>query len=413
MLLQRLRLFLRHKLWFRPALASLFSVAIAAAALLLGNHFEGRFDLDISEESLVTLFGIFASSMLSVATFTVSAIVTAASSASTTSTPRAARFILSDSTAQTVLSAFIAAFIYSICGILALKAFHYGHAGRFILFIGLIAIVIFVLLSFINWVDHVMKLGRLSNTIERLHDAALSSLTPKTAGALGANTWDGAPSEDAAAVFPDGFGYVVDLGLGNLQELACENDCQIYLFVRPGEHVETTAPIAYVMPADAKTPELASAINGCIVLGSTRESDSDVRFNILNLTETADRALSPAVNDPGTAVNILNVLVEVIEKWAKLQADEETHKIAFDRLHALPLTAREIVNDAFTPIARDGAGSVEIGVRLQKVLRALKRMGVDDLTQEADAMSKTALELSDAALIANEHNARVHQAAKA
>ena len=32
-LLQRLRLFLRHKLWFRPALASLFSVAIAAAAL--------------------------------------------------------------------------------------------------------------------------------------------------------------------------------------------------------------------------------------------------------------------------------------------------------------------------------------------------------------------------------------------
>lgn len=409
-LLQKLRRYFRQRLWFRPAMASLFSVAMAAGALFFGREVEGRFDLDISEESLVSLFGIFASSMLSVATFTVSAIVTAASSASNSTTPRASRFVLSDKTAQTVLSAFIAAFIYSICGILALKAFHYGHAGRFILFVGLIAIVIFVLLSFINWVDHVMKLGRQSTTIQKMHDAAMESMNAEGAGTFGAKPWDGRRSDDFVPVYSSQFGYVVDLGMEGLQDAATKQDCNIYLAVRPGEYVEVTTPIAYVAPKPEALEALAGAIRSCVTLAPSREADHDIRFNIVNLAETADRALSPAVNDPGTAINILNVLLEVIAKWADLQRRDDTVQVRYERLHVQPITPREILNDAFTPIARDGAGVVEIGIRLQKVLAAISRLGHPELAVQAGALSKTALDLSDTALVSEEHRRLVRAA---
>jgi uncharacterized membrane protein len=413
LLISRFRRFIRSKLWFRPALASLFSISIATGALLFGRVYDGQVGLDISEDSLVALLSIFASSMLSVATFTVAAIVTAASSASASTTPRASRFVLSDATAQTVLSAFIAAFIYSVTSILALKAFHYGNAGRFILFGGLVVIVSFVLVSFINWVDHVMKLGRQSTTIRKLRDAALDSMTPLLAGPLGGKLWLGDVPPESAGVMPEEFGYVIDIDMECLQACAQKAECEIILAVRPGEFVEPSTPYAYVQPASALSAEVSREIVKAVLVEDAREEHHDIRFNIVNLAETADRALSPAVNDPGTAVNIMNVLLEVIARWAQLQKDAEKDaaEVSFDRVFLPPLAARELINDAFTPIARDGAGVVEIGVRLQKVLAALSRMGVRELSDEAQAMSRVALELSDKALVSEKHRNRVREAA--
>jgi uncharacterized membrane protein len=160
------RQFARH-LWIRPTLAALLSMGLAAFAYWFGQTFEQRFDLNISEDSLVSLLGTFASSMLSVATFTLAGIITAASSASNSTTPRASRLILADNTVQFVLSSFVAAFIYGFVSIFALKAFHYGNNGRFILFLGLIGIVSLVLVAFLRWVNYAMRLGRQSTTIEK------------------------------------------------------------------------------------------------------------------------------------------------------------------------------------------------------------------------------------------------------
>jgi uncharacterized membrane protein len=78
-----------------------------------------------------------------------------------------------------------------------------------------------------------------------------------------------------------------------------------------------------------------------------------------------------------------------------------------------PLTAEELVNDCFTPIARDGASAVEVGIRLQKVLQALARAGHPELSLAAKTMSATALELAEHSLVANAHKIKVAQAAAA
>ncbi len=50
-------------------------------------------------------------------------------------------------------------------------------------------------------------------------------------------------------------------------------------------------------------------------IGTIRTFDQDPRFGLCVLTEIAERALSPAVNDPGTAIDILGRAVRVLSLW--------------------------------------------------------------------------------------------------
>lgn len=407
----RARRLLTRNLWIRPAIASLFSMAMAAGAYFFGRSYDGRFDLDIDEPALVSLFTIFASSMLTVATFTVSAIVTAASSASNSTTPRASRLVLGDSKAQIVLSAFIAAFIYSIISILALKVLHYGNAGRFVLFAGLLGIVAFVLVSFVNWVDHAMKLGRQDTTIERLSEAALNLMRPEHVGTWGAVAYDGAAPAAALGIAAPSVGYVSELDVERLQDIAEALGGAVYLTVRPGDFVDARQPFAYLTPVSDAAREREADVREAVDIASTREFDTDVRFGLVNLAETADRALSPGINDPGTAIAILGRQLEVITRWADVVSGDACSEVRHDRVYMPPLAADEIVRDCFTPIARDGAGAVEVGIRLQKTLAAVVRLNRPDMTRAALEMSETALALAEAALVAEPHKARVRKAA--
>lgn len=409
----RLQRLIRDKLWLRPALASAFAILMAVAAYVLGQQFDSKVGLQISKEGLVSLLGVFASGMLTVATFTVTSIITAGSSAATLTTPRAARLVVTDPVAQFVLSAFIAAFIYSVVGIIALNAFAYGPAGRLILFGGLVVIFMLVLVSFVNWVDRATKLGRQSTVIDMLREAAIDSIRPLHVGTLGAQVYDGSVPAGAHPIYPEAVGYVVSIDVKAVQKFCEENDCRVFYVTRPGELVAPTEPIAYIgATAPSLDDEHRSLVFRAVELNRSRVHDCDIRHNLLNLTETADRALSPAVNDPGTAIIILNVILEALTRWSLVRKTSEALDVTHDRVAIPALTARELVNDAFTPIARDGAGHVEVAVRLQNVLRTLARLGDGALTPELLIMSDDALEMATSALVATHHQQRVAEVAR-
>lgn len=419
--LERLGRRLRENLWLGPAIAAAFAIGLASFAYVVGNRYDADVSLDIEQSALVTLLSIFATSMLTVATFTLTAIASSANAVSTSTTPRASRYVLSDGRGQLVLSAFIAAFIYSVVGIFAVTAFSYGKFGRFVLFLGLIAVITLVLIAFVAWIDHVLKLGRQHVMIDRLQDLAIHSMRPDSVGTFGARRGEGDGGDDGLAVHPTAPGYVVAVDVEALQRLAEHLDAEVVLLTRPGEMVEPTQPFARVRGLDDERPTLddeqldddavVRCVRDTIETARQRQHDHDVRFNVINLSETADRALSPGVNDPGTAINVLFVLVCVFDRWAEVARDPATREVRFDRVVVPTLDADELVTDAFTAIARDGAGAVEVGVRLHKTLRALERMGVPELAIAARSMAELALELSDDALVSTAHRERLHAVA--
>lgn len=406
-----LKTYLTAQMWLKPTLASVASIGVAIVALYFGQLYQGPVPIELDTSALKGLLSIMASSMLAVATFSVSAIVTAVSSVSNSTTPRAARLVLGDRTTQNVLASFIAAFIYSMIAILALEALPFDRIGRFLIFVGLVVIVVWVLIALIRWIDHVTKLGRVETTIERISRAALDMARPEIVGAWGAHAYDGAMPAAAAVAQADRVGYVTHISTRALQDLAERLDVAIYMTVRPGDFVDVKSPIAYLSPVSEKVREALDEVRENIAIAPNRAYGEDFRFGLVNLAETADRALSPGINDPGTAIQILGRQLAVITAWSEARSKQAANEVVFDRVYLPKLEAAEIVRDCFTPIARDGAGAVEVGVRLQKTLAALVRLDVAQLTEAALAMSDEALQQAEAALVATPHKQRVRQAA--
>lgn len=391
---------IRERLWVRPLVMGLVSILAAYLASVAD-----RFDIaqtvpTISSDTIETLLRISASSMLVIATFAVGAMLSAYSSAARGATPRAFTLVLADDVSQNALSSFIGAFIFSIIALVALMNGYYEEAGRFVLFLLTITVFIIVIFNFVRWVDKIARLGRLATTIDKVEKAAEQALVSRRdSPTLGGSRASGEPR--GHAVHAGEIGYVRHIDVASLQSLAEEQGMQIRVAALPGALASPCKPLAYVdvQPGD----EDCAAIVKAFVIGGDRTYDEDPRFGLIVLAEIASRALSPAVNDPGTAIDIIGTLVRLFTIWTdeegkpkdKDQNEEEGEdggeEVKFDHVEIPQLAVGDMFDDAFNAIARDGAGMFEVCMRLQKALCDLYAIGDEEMREAARTHSERAL----------------------
>ena len=120
---------------------------------------------------------------------------------------------------------------------------------------------------------------------------------------------------------------------------------------------------------DPATESLREAFS----IGTQRSFEQDPRFGLSVLAEIASHALSPAVNDPGTAIDVIGRAVRVLSLWKGRSEAQEAPIPECSRVFAPALDVDDMFDDIFGPIARDGAEIIEVGVRLQKALCLLGR----------------------------------------
>ena len=394
---------LRTRLWIKPALTGLVAVGWIEMAYI-ASSWQMKPPFEIDRDVVLSLLQILASTMLTVAIFAVTAMVSAFSAVTTTATPRASRLIMQDRSSQNALAAFLSAFIYAIVALVAVSAIPYGTLGRFFLFVGYVLIIAWVLVSFIRWVDQVSNLGRVSDTIRRVEAACQEAFTdPATAGTLGARPAPADAPETGLLLTTQKIGYLQFVDVEALQDAAHEWQATIRLLVRPGAFLDRCRPLASVIgPAslvldDEKKERLLKAFT----LGEERQAESDPRFGLVMLAEIADRALSPGINDPGTAIAVIGSQVRLLCRWADATRDEE--EVKFPAVEVPPLLAADLLDDAFTPIARDGAAMYEVGTRLQKAFLALQTTHHTELATAARHHSRLALEQALAKLPTQYH----------
>lgn len=382
---------LRSRLWVKPSIMGFAAVLWVSGAYIASDKLPGKLLVDIDGKVLINLLGIMASTMLTVATFSVAAMVNAYSAVSTTATPRATRILMQDRSTQNSLTAFLSAFIYSIIALVAISvAPYYGIGGRFLLFAGYVAMIVWVLVSFIKWVDRVSKLGRMGDTLEHVERSCKEAFgSGETMGTLGAKNAQCNPPE-GGRVMSGIIGYVQNIDVSALNEIASELETTIRVIERPGAFVDPTDALVAVADHDELDDELTERIKGCFQLGDTRRVGSDPRFGLILLSEIADRALSPAVNDPGTAIAVLGIQSRLMEDW-KCHLSSE-NEVKYENVEVKPLDPEDLLDDAFTAISRDGAAFFEVGSRIQKSLAALAKCGNESLAKAARRHSDLALE---------------------
>lgn len=376
-------LFLRRlarKIWFRAALFSLLAMLLALASKFAVPFVPFEITANIGQDSVGSILTILASSMLAVTTFSLTAMVSAYSSATTIATPRATQLLIADPTSQNALSTFLGGFLFAIVGIIALSTGYYGEEGRILLFLGTIAMVALIAVTLLRWIAHLTSFGRMADVIDRVEDAATRSMREFAAapnlGGLPAVT---IPAE-AVEIRGEASGYVAHIDVAELERLGEAHDLELHVLALPGANVHPARPLLRVVGRvdDAIRDDLCRSFD----VGRHREYDQDPRFGLIVFAEIGSRALSPATNDPGTAIEVLGALQRV---FPVLLRAGWPHAPTCKRVFVPRPQLADMVADAFRPIGRDGAGMIEVAIRLQKTLAALAEVDRDAAPHFAEA----------------------------
>ena len=349
-----------RRIWFRAALFSLSSVAVALLAAFVAPYVPYEISTKIGSDAVDNILGILASSMLAVTTFSLTAMVSAVSGASSTITPRATQLLVEDSTAQNALSTFIGAFLFSIVGICALSTGIYGKSGRVILFVGTIVVIAVIVVTLLRWIGHLASFGRVGSTIDRVEKVAVQALARSGQAVTFETSAPASPSSERA-VFVDKIGYITHIDLAALDRVARRFGCVVHVRAMPGSFVTTTRVVASVYGEADCDAEIREAFT----VDHHRQFDHDPRLGLVVLSEIAARALSPSVNDPGTAIAVLGSGVRVMGAFLE---DSRSCSPAMEGVHLPRLSIGDLLDDLVRPIARDGAGVIEVAIKLQHSL---------------------------------------------
>ncbi|TQO36746.1 putative membrane protein [Arenibacter algicola] len=400
---------IREHLWFRPFLFCLLSVAGALIAHQADGIGINDIVPNIDKESIGGLLDTIAASMLVISIFAVASMLSAFSSASSTATPRSFKIVVTDDVSQNALSVFIGAFIFSIVATIALDNGYYEKAGRFILFLFTLILFAIVILTFLRWVDRISRLGRLEHTINQVETVASKSLSAYIKNpSLKALTINGIfPNENA--VMANSIGYIQHINLEDLQSLAEEFELKIRLNCIPGKFVHSNFAIThFVMDKnkDIDIDNIRKGINNTILVGQTRLFDEDPRFGLISLTEIASRALSPGINDPGTAIQIIGSHERLFFLWNKEIENSNETEVVYNRIEVPEISMEDFFDDAFRPIARDGADNIEVMLRLQKALNSIATINNLDIKENVIRNSRDAYERAQKA-INSEHDLNI------
>lgn len=333
---------LTKKLWLRATLFSLLGVATALISILLKDSIPFSLSARIGADAVDNILSIIASSMLAVTTFSLSTMVTAYGAASSGVTPRATTLVMEDTTTQNALATFIGSFLFSLVGIIALSTGVYGAQGRVLLFAATIVVVILIVYTLLRWIDHLSKLGRMGETIDLVEKVAIDAIDhrvrwPYLGGVAFPKGWT--VPIGSKIVTSESTGYVQHIDVQALSEVAEAGNLKIFVDILPGSFVHMGMPLAYLVPLAKESVEITSEpsekVLATLTIGIRRTFEHDPRFGLSVLSEIASRALSPAVNDTGTAIDVIGRGVRSLTAWGKPQPVAPEHEKAAVRFFCM------------------------------------------------------------------------------
>ncbi len=325
-----------QSLFFLPSLMVAMSVAMSQAAVWV--------DRQIGDDVLPSWFGSTVESSRSILSAVAGGTITAASIvfsltlvavqlAASQFSPRVLRGFLGDRFQQVVMGTVVGTFTYSLFVLRDVQSAGESGRGAFSPQISIaLALVLAVcsLVAVLASIDHTAKglrvgsvadniLGVTLDAIDALFverrsdgsgplvvDAPVRSPAPATPDADAEGEGEATEPPDDAAMLPaPKTGWITGMQIENLAGNIPEG-ASVLLPAAVGTYVVEGTPLLYVWPAGRDgLADVDAELSSIIRIGDTRTMQQDVGFGIVQLVDIAVRALSPGVNDPNTANEVI------------------------------------------------------------------------------------------------------------
>ncbi|MBU1358463.1 MAG: DUF2254 domain-containing protein [Gammaproteobacteria bacterium] len=380
--LLRLSHALRESFWLVPAAMVLAGILLAFALLAIDRS--GVLPESLMEGDLLyngggtgarTLLGAIASSAIGVAGTVFSITIAALSLAAGQMGPRLLRNFTRDRGNQVTLGAFLATFSYAL---MVLRSVRTQDEGVFVphlsLSVGMLMAFACVA-TLVYFVGHMASRINVDTVVDLVSDDVQSAIrgwaTDKKSPAPPApEFW-----KNAMPIVDDRRGYLQQLDDEGLADWAAEHHTAIRLFVRRGDYVFPGAPIGLMRVAAAGAD---AAIRRASALSPTRGSTGDVQYAVRQLVEVAVRALSPGINDPHTAISVLDRLGTALCDLANAKLPTGVHMRNDEVVLVVPEVSYEsLVSLMFHMIRQNARSSSAVLIRMLEVLTAVAACELD------------------------------------
>lgn len=369
---------LRGRLWIIPAVMS--ALALALAYLLLfsgivptgqdGAQFWWLFSGDpgTARDLLSTLLA----GMITMTSLVVSITIVVLSLAAAQLGPRLIWNFVRDRQIQCVIGLFIATILYilvvlrSITGDLGTP--HVAITVASALAIG----CLFALLFHVNKLARSIISDTMVNDVAESLDQAITRLPMES----NSQERERLPRPDhrlRRALELTRSGYVQLVDYSSLCALASRHDLLITLNIRPGQFALRGSEYGALHASAPVEDDVIYRAGQAIVLGLERTPTQDIEYSIRQLVEVGVRALSPGINDPFTAVAVINRLAAALASLAN-RCVRETHlrdNAGVVRVVAPAVDYSGLVDAAFHQIRQSAHSQVRVLIELARRLTEL------------------------------------------
>ncbi|WP_286785897.1 MULTISPECIES: DUF2254 domain-containing protein [Pseudomonas] len=371
---------LRRQLWILPALISTFGFALAALMLFLDYRW---LDLQYSKlwwlysgdaGSASNLLGTFLSGMMTITSLVVSLTFVTLTLAANQLGPRLILNFMGDRQIQSVLGLFLATIFYLIVILRSIDGSR-GDAGVPALSIGVASLLtlacLFALLFYVHKIarstiaDIVVQ--QVARELMQALRERLETLPPVAPEPLA----DLPPCR--AMLSLDRPGYVQMIDYSVLRAWAKRNDAVLEVQVRAGHYLLRRGEHVRVFASQAVDEASLKELREAIIIGEERSPTQDLEYSIRQMVEIALRALSPGINDPFTAIAVIDRLGSALEEILGRQV--ESRRLFDDDGQLRVIAARSdlqgLADACFDQIRQAGASNPAVLIRIADVLGRL------------------------------------------
>jgi uncharacterized membrane protein len=367
----RIRHYIQNSIWVYPVLSSV--AAIAAVRLLHVIEKDLDWESPVDADTARAVLGTLASALFTGVVFICSALLVAVQLASAALTPRIIGFVFRDPVIKFSLTVLVFAFTFSLAALLRIKATVPLLTTHAAVYGCLVCMAVFFYL-----IDHLGKALRPSGalrSIAGLGRRVIESVYPqravessgKTAPQV-AEVLDGKPT---TTILNRHDGVVLAFDEPGLLSLAQRADCVIEMVPQVGDYVAFGDPLFRLYRGGATLPP--EALCQSVAVGQERTLEQDATFAFRIMVDIASKALSPAINDPTTAVLALDQIHHLLRKVSDRYLDTGYVCDAAGRLRLVYRTPdwEDFVELAVTEIRHYGGESIQIARRLRAMLENL------------------------------------------
>jgi uncharacterized membrane protein len=372
---------LRESMLFLPGLMLVASVIVAFVLAAIDQAHQARplpWTVAFTPGTASTLLGIVAGAVITTAGVVFSLLVVSLQLASGQFSPRVLRGFRRDRSGQVLIGLLLSTFAFCVLVLARLNPDAKRAPALSVMFALLLTLasVIFIVV----YLDRISRQQYVGNIVAGIAAETLALVSELPYGQhVGMPVGEPVPAPDTDSL---GERLIVRAASdGWIQQIsrraviaAVPSGSVVRLETRVGGYLVRDTPVASIWPPPADPATASTLIRAAVIVGPARTMQQDIDFGLRQLCDIAARALSPAVNDPTTAIEVVLRIGSILRPLVLAELPAQSRRDDAGRILLTPfdLDHGEYIGHAFDQIRLYAADHPQVLVAVARTLRMLR-----------------------------------------